>query len=339
MLEKFTEEEIKDKLIRFRSAFIGSPYLKAVLKELDECRELSKLGGDPECMIVTGDTGAGKTSLINKYLELNARKDSYEGTVIPVLSTTLPGEANSVALFQQILTDLGHPYPFESSNEVQLRKQIKDLAHNCRLELIIVDEFQHLIERKSQKILQETANSIKSLIVDTKIPMALFGMPYSSVILDSVSQLASRFERRRMLSPFRISTNEERNKYLILLSFFEDLMNLPEPSNFKSEDMFRRLYAYSSGNLKKLKNLLNAAYKAALENGELYISKQRLAEEAISRSSTLEEKNNPFLLPMDKLKVIEPGKYVGWDEYTKGKGVNVGFKDNPKILTFSDVFN
>jgi type II secretory pathway predicted ATPase ExeA len=338
MRTKLSQVEINEKLARFRSAFIASPYLKSVLNELDECRELSKLGGDPECMIVTGDTGAGKTSLIKKYLELNSRKESYEGTVIPVLSTTLPGEANSVALFQQILTDLGHPYPFESNNEVQLRKQIKDLARNCRLELIIVDEFQHLIERKSLKILKETANSIKSLIVDTKIPIALFGMPYSSVILDSVSQLSSRFERRRTLSPFRISTEEQRNKYLILLSFFEDLMDLPEPSNFPSEDMFRRLYAYSSGNFKKLKNLLNAAYKAALENGELYISKQRLAEEARSRNSDLTDDGNPFLLPMGKLKVIEPGKYVGWDDYTHGKGVDVRFKDNPKVLTFSDVF-
>lgn len=338
MVAKLSEEDIKAKLARFRSAFLASPFLKAVLDELDECRELSKLGGDPECMIVTGDTGAGKTSLINKYLELNARKNSYEGTVIPVLLTTLPGEANSVALFQQILTDLGHPYPFESNNEVQLRKQIKDLARNCRLELIIVDEFQHLMEKKSLTILKKTANSIKSLIVDTKIPMALFGMPYSSVILDSVSQLSSRFERRRTLSPFRISTEDERNKFLKLLSCFETLMDLPEPSKFQSEDMSRRLYAYSSGNFKKLKNLLNSAYQAALENGELHISKKRLAEEANSRKSDFEDSKNPFLLPMDKLKVIEPGKYVGWDDYTNGREVNIRFKDNPKILTFSEVF-
>lgn len=338
MVAKLSEEDIKAKLARFRSAFVASPFLKAMLNELDECRELSKLGGDPECIIVTGDSGAGKTSLINKYLELNARNDSYEGTYIPVLSTTLPGEANSVALFQQILADLGHPYPFESSNEVALRKQIKVIARNCRLELIIIDEFQHLIERKSLKILKETANSIKSLIVDTKIPMALFGMPYSSVILDSVSQLSSRFERRRTLSPFRISTNCELHKYQALLSMFEKLMDLPEPSELASEEMHRRLYAYSNGNFRKLKNLLNDAYKAALENGESRISQKRLAEEANSRNSDLEDFKNPFLLPMHKLKVIEPGKYVGWDDYTQGKGVNTHFKDKPKVLSFSDVF-
>jgi type II secretory pathway predicted ATPase ExeA len=338
MAAKLSEKEIKARLARFRSAFVASPFLKAVLNELDECRELSKLGGDPECIIVTGDTGAGKTSLINKYLELNVRNDSYEGTVIPVLSTTLPGEANSVALFQQILADLGHPYPFESNNEVALRKQIKAIAQNCRLELIIIDEFQHLIERKSLKILKETANSIKSLIVDTKIPMALFGMPYSSVILDSVSQLSSRFERRRVLSPFRICTDSELHKYQAFLSMFEKLMDLPEPSELASEEMYRRLYAYSSGNFRKLKNLLNDAYKAALENGELSISQKRLAETASQRSSVITKTNNPFLLPMDKLKISEPGEYVGWDDYTQGKGVNVRFKDSRKVLSFSDVF-
>ncbi|MDX1539585.1 TniB family NTP-binding protein [Arsukibacterium sp.] len=338
MTAKLSEEDIKAKLARFRSAFLASPFLKAVLNELDECRELSKLGGDPECIIVTGDTGAGKTSLINKYLELNARNDSYEGTLIPVLSTTLPGEANSVALFQQILADLGHPYPFESSNEVALRKQIKAIAQNCGLELIIIDEFQHLIERKSLKILKETANSIKSLIVDTKIPMALFGMPYSSVILGSVSQLSSRFERRRILSPFRISTDSELQNYQAFLSKFETLMELAEPSELASEEMYRRLYSYSSGNFRKLKNLLNEAFKAALENGERSISQKRLAETASQRSSVITETNNPFLLPIEKLKISEPGEYVGWDDYNQGKGGNVQFKDKPKVLNFSDVF-
>lgn len=338
MAAKLSEEEIKTKLARFRSAFVASPFLKAVLNELDECRALSKLGGDPECIIVTGDTGAGKTSLINKYLELNARNDSYESTVIPVLSTTLPGEASSVALFQQILTDLGHPYPFESNNEVQLRKQIKDLARNCRLELIIVDEFQHLMEKKSLTILKKTANSIKSLIVDTKIPIALFGMPYSSVILDSVSQLSSRFERRRKLSPFRISTKHELENYLTFLSMFEKLMDLPEPSELTSDNMCSRLYSYSSGNFKKLKNLLNEAYRTALENGERCISLKILAETASQRSSVITKTNNPFLLPMDKLKISEPGEYVGWDDYNHGKGINVRFKDKPKVIRFADVF-
>lgn len=338
MRTTLSQIEINEKLARFRSAFIASPFLKSVLNELDECRQLSKLGGDPECMIVTGDTGAGKTSLIKKYLELNTRKESYEGTVIPVLSTTLPGEADSVALFQQILADLGHPFPFESHNEVQLRKQIKDLARNCRLELIIVDEFQHLIERKSLKILKETANAIKSLIVDTKIPIALFGMPYSSVILDSVSQLSSRFERRRMLSPFRISTDSELYKYLAFLSMFEKLMDLPDPSELTSNEMHRRLYAYSCGNFRKLKNLLNDAYKNVLESGESNISQKCLAETASQRNSFITKTNNPFLLPMDKLKILEPGEFVGWDDYNHGTGINVRFKDKPKVLSFAGVF-
>jgi len=338
MAVKLNKEEINAKLTKFRSTYIASPFLKSVLNELDECRKLSKLGGDPECMIVTGDTGAGKTSLLNKYLELNARQDLYKGTVIPVLSTTLPGKANSVALFQQILADLGHPFPFESSNEVQLRKQIKELAYNCRLELIIVDEFQHLIERKSLKILKETANSIKSLIVDTKIPMAIFGMPYSSVILDSISQLSSRFERRRKLGPFRISIAKEREEYLTFLTKLEELMDLPEPSNLVSECLCSRLYAYSNGNFKKLKNLLGEAYSAALENGELYISNQRLAEAAFKRNSNLTKTNNPFLLKKEQLTILEPGEYVGWDDYKREGEISSRFKDNPKKLSFSDVF-
>jgi hypothetical protein len=168
--------------------------------------------------------------------------------------------------------------------------------------------------------------------------MALFGMPYSSVILDSVSQLSSRFERRRMLSPFRISTDSELQMYLAFLSMLETLMDLPEPSELTSEEMYRRLYAYSNGNFRKLKNLLNDAYKAALENGEPSISQKRLAVMASQRISGMAEASNPFLLPMNQLKISEPGKVIGWDDYNHGKGLNVRSKDKQKVLGFTDVF-
>lgn len=338
MTAKLSQSEINAKLANFRTLFIASPFLGAVLDELNECRELSKLGGAPECILITGDSGSGKTSLIETYQKHNLKKESYETTLIPVLCTEVPEKASPVALFHKILVDLKHPYPFESNNEVELREQIKVLVCSCKIELIILDEFQHLMERKSLKILKETANSIKSLIVDTKVPMAIFGMPYSSIILDSVSQLSNRFERRRVIEPFRMSNNDELKTYLTFLSMLEDEMNLPEPSNLASGEMAYRLYAYSHGNFRRLKNLLNDVYKASLEKGELHVSSQRLAEVALSRNKDFTKSTNPFSLPLSNVKITEPGEYVGWDDYNHGKGINVHFKDKPKVLSFSDVF-
>lgn len=338
MTTPLSEQKRNARIAKFRSEFIASPFLRSVMSELDECRQLSKLGGEPECILVTGDTGAGKTSLINKYLELNSRKRTYEGTSVPVLSTTLPGAANSVLLFQQILADLKHPFPFESTNEVELRKKIKTLLHNCQVELIIIDEFQHLIERKNLNILAETANSIKSLIVDTKVPMALFGMPYSSVIMDKVSQLTSRFERRRDLCPFRLSNAEDIKTYRTFLFMLEDAMDLPEQSDLASEEMAFRLYAYSSGNFRKLKNLLNDAFTSVLISGESLVNKKTLSVSAIKLDRNVTRANNPFSQGIDKVVALEPDQYVGWDDYKSSNNTNMKSKSGYKKLTLSEIF-
>ena len=84
--------------------------------------------------------------------------------------------------------------------------------------------------------------------------------------------------------------------------------------------------------------MLGEAYSAALENGEFYISNQRLAEAAFKRNSNLTKTNNPFLLKKEQLTILEPGEYVGWDDYKREGEINSRFKDNPKKLSFSDVF-
>ncbi|KRS20744.1 hypothetical protein AAY72_12295 [Alishewanella sp. WH16-1] len=311
--------DIEPRVSKFVNERIISPEAQKIMTALEHCRAFSKYGGEPQCMLLTGPSGVGKTSIIEKYLIQHPRRNVYEATEIPVLHVTLSEIKTTVSMYQQILHDLGHPRPFESNNELELRVQIKSLVKNCKVEMIIIDEFQQLIERKTNAILSDTANSLKRLIIEIKIPVVLVGMPYSIVILDTNSQLSSRFEHRHSIQPFRISEKEERESYYNFLSTLEQQMFLPEKSNLATKNIASRLYMYCGGSCRKLKGLLNIAFEKALISAERKITLARLASTASTINPKLDKDTNPFLLDFSKIKIIEPKENVGWEDYHDGK--------------------
>ncbi|MDP5033108.1 TniB family NTP-binding protein, partial [Paraglaciecola sp.] len=204
-----------------RELFVASPYLSSLMDEFDECLQDSKLGGAAQCMLVTGNTGSGKTSLINKYIENYPRNELTDRTKVPVLFTSIPENATPIRASQAMLSDLGDPFCYSSNDSEALKKRLITLLKNCQVDLIFIDEFQHLIERKNNKVLHRAADWLKMIIVESNIPVILFGMPYSTVILDVNSQLNGRILFKRKLIPFQINDNHERQNFLKFLKVFD----------------------------------------------------------------------------------------------------------------------
>ena len=81
-----------------------------------------------------------------------------------------------------------------------------DLLAACKVELIVLDEFHHFIDRESQRVLRNVCDWLKNLILNTRIPVVLFGLPESKRILKvDNSQLSRRFTYRHELIPFPYS--------------------------------------------------------------------------------------------------------------------------------------
>ncbi|MDP5133192.1 MAG: TniB family NTP-binding protein [Paraglaciecola sp.] len=331
--------ETNYRVSKFVNERVISPELQIIISALDHCRTFSKLGGEPQCMLITGPSGVGKTSIIEKYLKDHQRRHLYEATEIPVLNVTLSEIKTTVSMYQQILHDLGHPRPFDSNSELELRVQIKKLVVNCKVEMIIIDEFQQLIEKKTQAILSDTANSLKRLILDIKIPVILVGMPYSSVILDTNSQLSSRFELRHCIHPFRMSTTKERTAYISFLNLLEKQMSLPEQSHLNTDDIAKRLYFYCKGSFRPLKNLLNIAFYQALMNDETKITLTRLAATAAYINPKLDKRTNPFLIDAANIIIVEPNEKAGWEDYHEGKARFKKSKKSHDREILSNIFN
>ena len=313
--------------------FVITEKLKLVSELMEDCRLDSKLTNDPQCMLVTGDTGAGKTSLIELYKKKKPNLEEKYASKIPILSTSLPESSTPITAAQQLLYDLGDPFFSKSDNIIELTAKLVTLIKNSQVEMIIIDEFQHMIDFKTKKVLFRVADWLKMLIVRTKVPIILFGLPYSELILRTNKQLAGRFLLRQSLEPFRIKSEDNRYDFLSFLHAVDRALPFNHISNLTDINIAKAIYVASKGNLRNLMVLINYAVKKSLKKGDLSLSIETLnyAADILKFNSP-----NPFTLKNIELsEIIEPPKHVGWESILEQKKV----KNKDINLTIDDLFN
>src|SRR5262249_45705188 len=146
-----------ERVILVEQIFISFPRLNHVKEKIAYCHNHSKVAAEPECLLITGQTGAGKTTLCKVYSEQFPRSQTQGGITVPILSASIPVPATAKSLVTRLLVALGDPMAVRGTTVTQTLRLVK-LIRECKVELIILDEFQHFIDRDSNHILQTVAN-------------------------------------------------------------------------------------------------------------------------------------------------------------------------------------
>ncbi|HGS5473228.1 TPA: TniB family NTP-binding protein [Vibrio parahaemolyticus] len=181
------------RVAKAKKAFVITPSVAKVLRYMDRCRDLSDMDSEPTCMMVYGSHGVGKTAIIKKYLKQNEGDSDTEGDTIPVIHIEMPDNAKPVDAARELLLQMEAPLALYDTDLARLTKRIVELIPLLGVKLIIIDEFQHLVDESSNKILTQVGNWLKGILNKSKCPIVLFGMPYSKLVLQANSQLHSRF--------------------------------------------------------------------------------------------------------------------------------------------------
>ena len=145
--KRFGKLSKAERFALIEKVFIRYPRLKTLYKKIDFCRTYSKIAAEPECMLITGTQGAGKTTLIEWYAGDFIIRELPEKRVVPILMVTVPAPATVKNLATEMLKSIGDPAADRgtiSSITLRLRKFLVD----CEVELIILDEFQHFDDRQ-----------------------------------------------------------------------------------------------------------------------------------------------------------------------------------------------
>lgn len=274
------------------------PRWEAILNEIKRCYERQPYAAEPPCLLMLGPTGAGKSSLLNSYVQQYPFTKTEHGFIAPVLYAAIPSPATVKNLLTELLAALGDPRAaYGTIGGMTLR--LKELIRDCKVQLIILDELQHFVDQESQKILLNVSNWLKKFIKDTKVACVLTGLQgEAEQVVNSNPQLARLFGDPQMLNPFKWdeAQPESVKEFRTFLAQLEQLLPLREASQLASRERAWRCFVACEGVTAYLMALIRQATEDALLNGRECLD-DVLLEQAFTKRLAGERRGipNPFV--------------------------------------------
>jgi hypothetical protein len=183
-----------------------------------------------------------------------------------VMVLSSPKKKGAVAAFLRALHD---PNPSRGT-EWNMIMRVHNLIKRCKVQMIFVDEFQHLKDKdvgRSGRVVHAIADFLKDIINQTHVPMILVGkLGEAEEILGANSQLDRRVGTPLVLEPFEW----ERRKPDTIKEFrtlMRDIdLALPlDSSQLQNEEMAFRFFYASDGYLGWIMEIIREAAIRAID--------------------------------------------------------------------------
>jgi len=269
----------RERLSRLESIRITYPRWQHVVDEIGRCHEMHGVAAEPQCLLLVGPTGAGKSTLVASYAQRYLPVVDEAGIGRPVVRATIPTPATVKALASALLAALGDPraaWGTVGSMTYRLTNYFRD----CGVELLILDELQHFRDRDNRRVLENASNWLKTLIKETGVACVLVGLQGEAEEVVRVNrQLARLFGDAHVLLPFTWDerTPETVREFRTFLGLLEGLLPLPEPSGLAEYETARRLHLASEGIVAYLMELVRRATYLAIAQGHARLDGPLLA--------------------------------------------------------------
>lgn len=284
-----------DVLLRFEEENIEFPPFVTAFKAIEEQLTLFRHTGMAKHLLVLGESGTGKSTLCKLLVQKYPRIVLPERDVVPVLHVSVPASATIAAVSSEILRVLGDPDPNRGTVPARTLRIIV-LCRACRVELLLVDEAQHMHDRGKKTTHYLVGDWLKRLIDELGVPSVFLGLPRFEKLLQVNEQLRRRFSRRLWLA---LGHSEEASVETECLQLFVSLATcMPIPLSYGEygvQEFGQRLFLASDGRVAYIKKLLQSALESALFGDYDQITPRDL-EQAFTHDIWREgvERLNPF---------------------------------------------
>lgn len=291
--------------------FIINPFSAKMIQKFDLLRRKKIEYNVASCLLLTGESGSGKSGLADHYAKKNPLQEEAERTYIPVLHYEFEAVSTPEELLKSLLVAIHDPQLGQGGrNKKDLLDRLVKLMKVTGVELLILDEIQTIIQRRSATVISHIADLFKDLIKKSNVPIVFMGMPWTKYLIDSNPQLKQRIRYRHEIPPFRISQKTERDNYRKLLKLLGNHYGLSSYIQLEDLDMAFRFFSVTSGNLRHTVNIVSDAYTYANMN-KSKINKALFAE--VLRDYGIPDDFNSFLIPIKKLEIRELISSSDWD--------------------------
>lgn len=274
-------------------------------KQFDEASEAisrshKTTGLNPKSLMLLGPSGAGKSTLVNTYRRKFPDVVLEDRTERPILYVSLHARVTVNDILSALLAACGDPEPDKGTARALLRR-FYGLAESLGVQLIIIDEIQHVLPEHTHRRTQEAADTIKSISTDTQIPFVLVGLPHGIRLLNDTikgkhdeDQLIRRFNTPIEIIPAALGTKAWQN----LMGGYQQALGVPSIS-LTTEEMLKRFHLATDGLHGFVANLLEHALEET--DGHQQICLKDLAQGFEYSSVSIRATGNPFLMSLPQV--------------------------------------
>lgn len=208
------------------------------------------------CIIpILGPTRVGKSGIVKRLIE----KAGQANTLFPqknVVRASLPPQTNGKDIYESILRAL-HKGRVSNAKTDVCRDRLYRAIETLKIEVIILDEVNHLIERGANLTSRVAADHLKTLVDETGVNLVLSGLPRFQRILDENEQLRDRASATVLFQPYDWQDAANREAFCVAV---DAALGSLEAAGFavdlEFEDIVRRLYGASGGRVPMVLRIL-----------------------------------------------------------------------------------
>ncbi|MFM0371059.1 TniB family NTP-binding protein [Paraburkholderia aspalathi] len=303
-MSELIEKPVAAAIIRsLRRSFTRFPHVKRAISALDRLYAYDCIDEEPEHMMLIGESGVGKSTLLIRFRDLHPLVEHEEFTEIPVLYIKVTPSCTPRKLAGLLARALGSPF-WNKGKEEELTDQVKCLLKACKVKLVILDEANHLVDRGGEKTQHNTADWIKTLSDDVHISFVLAGIPRIEKLNHTNDQLRGRFREVIRVHRFSIANESAELEFRSVLAAFRKLLSDIPTVDFSEQGLAQKFAFATDGRLREIRKLLVRAVELAFEQEQPEITTAVL-EDAFRQVIYPEAPNhrNPFhrsfkLLPL-----------------------------------------
>ena len=205
LVGKVIYEEMAAKTAVFNTIFISNPRHTPAFAALDKCRflGLAEPGLRKRALQILGPSGSGKTTVIEAYRrkcreELPPEEQERRR---PVVIIPLNADLTIRSFWVKVLSCFGDTMIRKSDTEENLRPRAYDYIRKNNVELLIIDEVQHLESGTTKRV--DVTDRLKSFLDDGIVPLAMTGTTKALPMLRRNIQLANRMIEPADIKPLQ----------------------------------------------------------------------------------------------------------------------------------------
>lgn len=283
---------------RFRNALFQ-------ISELHHRRRTHAVGGG---VLLIGPSGAGKSTILQAYEAEYPRTFGAQRTQIPVLVTRVPSSPTVRSLAGAILEAMGDRKSHRGTAPEKTTRLVEFIKH-CGVEMLLLDEFQHLFYTPSVTAFRDVTDWLKNLLESTGLGMVGCGLPTAELVIRSNEQLSRRFSPSISVDPFSLDDEADFNEYRGLLKAIASCLPMESEIPLHEANLARRIHTASFGLLDYTIKLLEGAVSAANLAGLSTLSLDVLAAGFRERIwKDVPDILNPFHPESPLRPLIQPGE-------------------------------